>query len=195
MPIRLNRVITMAVALSLSPLTVSNLMAFGSKEKTPEQQASDNKKQAVSVYNSGVKHMEAANAVGRKTDSLYAYNYRATNDARAKKEFEKAVSDFKKATTLDPDLAEAYNNLGYSYRKLGQLNESLEAYSKAIAINSNFAQAREYRGETYLALGDLAKAQEEMNFLTQMKSPYADTLAKSIEAFQLHKFEPSGQGK
>ncbi|PWB73089.1 hypothetical protein C3F09_05645 [candidate division GN15 bacterium] len=188
MPIRLNRAITMAVAISLSPVSVSNLMAFGSKEKSPEEQASDSRKHAVVVYNSGVKHMEAARAIGRQTDSLFAYNYRATTDVRAKKEFEKAVSDFKKATALDPDLAEAYNNLGYSYRKLGQLNESLDAYAKAITLNNNFAQAHEYRGETYLAMGDLAKAQEDLSFLNQIKSPYADTLARSIEAFQLQKF-------
>jgi len=92
-------------------LTSGSLMAFGSKEKTPEQQASDTKKQAISEYNSGVKHMEAARTIGRKGDSIYAYNYRATSDARARKEFEKAVENFQQAITLAPNMPEAYNNL------------------------------------------------------------------------------------
>lgn len=169
-------------------LTSGSLMAFGSKEKTPEEQASDAKKQAISEYNSGVKHMEAGRTIGRKGDSIYAYNYRATSDARARKEFEKAVENFQQAIALAPNMPEAYNNLGYSYRKLGNLSASLTAYARAIELNRDFAQAREYRGETYLALGDLSKAQEELNFLTQLKSPYADTLAKSIEVYQLEKF-------
>jgi len=174
-------------------LSSGSPMAFGSKEKTPEQQASEKKKHAISEYNDGVKHMETGRTIGRKGDSIYAYNYRATSDAKARKEFEKAVEDFQQAITLAPNMPEAYNNLGYSYRKLGNLAASLTAYAKAIELNTYFAQAREYRGETYLALGDLSKAQGELDFLKQMKSPYADTLAKSIEVFQLEKFVKPSQ--
>lgn len=175
-------------------LTTGQPRAFGSKEKSPDQQASDSKKQAIAAYNDGVKHMESARKIGQKGDSIYAYNYRATSDAKAKKEFQKATEDFESAIALNPRMPEAYNNLGYSYRKLGNLDKSLAAYAMAIELDTYFAQAREYRGETYLAMGDLPKAQDELNFLKQMKSQYADTLAKSIEVFQLEKFaKPQGQ--
>ena len=193
MTVHTRHTISVLIPIGLVLLVASNLMAFGSKEKTPEEQAAESRKQAISKYNDGVKHMETARRIGIKGDSLYAYNYRATSDAKAKKEFEKAADNFREAIALDPKLPEAYNNLGYSYRKLGRLEESLSAYAKAIVLDNNFAQAREYRGETYLALGDLAKAQEEQAFLTQLKSPYADTLAKSIEVFQLEKFAKPGK--
>jgi tetratricopeptide (TPR) repeat protein len=176
-------------------LTAQPASAFGSKEKSPEQEATDNAKKAVGKYNDGVKQMETARAIAARGDSVYAYNYRATSDAKAKKAFEKAVDLFLTAIKLKPDMAEAYNNLGYCYRKLGKLYESLDAYQKAITLKTDFAQAREYRGETYLALGDLDKAQTEHQFLTEMKSPLADTLAKSIELYQLQKIEQKTQMK
>ena len=193
MTIHARHSISVLIPFGLVMMIAANLMAFGSKEKTPEEEAADSRKHAIANYNDGVKHVETARKIGLKGDSLYAYNYRATSDAKAKKEFEKAVEKFNDAIVLDPKLPEAYNNLGYCYRKLGNLQASLGAYAKAIDLNTNFAQAREYRGETYLALGELPKAQEELAFLTQLKSPYADTLAKSIEVYQLEKFAKPGK--
>ena len=39
--------------------------------------------------------MEKAKAIVKKIDSSAAYNYRATPDAKARKEYEKAIEDFK----------------------------------------------------------------------------------------------------
>jgi tetratricopeptide (TPR) repeat protein len=162
-----------------------SVFAFGSKEKSPEEQAAENQKKATEEYNKGVQHMDKAKEVAIKGDSAFAYNYRATADAKAKKELEKAADRFTKATEIDPKMKEAFNNLGYTYRKLGKLEESLTAYDKALAIDSLFAQAREYRGETFLALGKLDQAKDEYKALRKMESPLADTLMKSIELFKL----------
>ena len=184
------RAVTMlAAVLILIAVTADRSHALGSKEKTPEEQAADNQKKAVGEYNDGVKHMDKARAIGVKGDSAYAYNYRATSDAKARKEFEKAVGNFTDAVELDPKLAEAYNNLGYCYRKLGKLDESLKAYETALQLKPDFAQAREYRGEAYLALGQMEKANAEFDYLKQIQSPYADTLARSIETYQLEQMQ------
>ncbi|RME31959.1 MAG: tetratricopeptide repeat protein [Candidatus Zixiibacteriota bacterium] len=159
--------------------------AFGSKEKSPQERLADNKRQAVKQYNDGVKHMKKARRKAEAADSLFAYNYRATSDAKAREEYRKAVKNFTRAIEYDSTLAEAFNNLGYCYRKLGDLKKSLEAYSQAIALKSDFAQAYEYRGEAYLAMGDLAKATRDHDTLKRLKSPYADTLARAIELFRL----------
>jgi tetratricopeptide (TPR) repeat protein len=179
----------LAAVLILIAVTSDRSHAFGSKEKTPEEQAAENQKKAVSKYNDGVGHMEKARAIGVKGDSAYAYNYRATSDAKARKEFEKAVKDLDKAVELDSRLTEAYNNLGYCHRKLGNLEESLKAYEQALQLKPDFPQAREYRGEAYLALGQLDKANADLDFLKQMQSPYADTLAKSIEIYHLERLQ------
>ena len=45
---------------------------------------------------------------------------------------------FQKAISYKEDFAEAYNNLGYCYRKLDNLKESLAAYYKALELKPNF---------------------------------------------------------
>lgn len=185
---RLFRIANITVLLMFFAVSV---FAFGAKEKSPEEQATENQKKATEEYNKGVKHMDKAKEVAVKGDSAFAYNYRATADAKAKKELEKAAERFTKAAKIDPKMKEAYNNLGYTYRKLGKLPESIIAYDNALAIDSLFAQAREYRGETFLAMGQLDKAKDEYKALRKMESPLADTLMKSIELFKLQ--QVSGQ--
>lgn len=180
--------ITNCLIFIIAILTVhSTTFAFSSKEKTPEEAAAENEKNATKAYNSGVKHMEKAKETALAGDSTYAFNYRATSSAKAKKEYEKAAKDFTKAVELKPDFAEAYNNLGYCYRKLDKLILSLEFYHKALELKPGFPEAHEYLGETYLAMDslDLAKGQHQM--LQELQSPYADTLMKSIELYKLAK--------
>ena len=165
----------------------STTFAFGSKEKTPEEQAAENEKKAISQYNDGVKHMDKAKAIVSTGDSTYAFNYRATSDAKAKKEYDKSVKNFTTAVEIKPDFPEAFNNLGYCYRKLDKLPLSLEAYQKALELQPEFPQAREYLGETFLAMDSLHLALGQLQLLQELKSPYADTLLKSIEVYKLTK--------
>ncbi|MBI5266561.1 MAG: tetratricopeptide repeat protein [candidate division Zixibacteria bacterium] len=174
--------------------SAGTVAASESSEKTPEAKANDASAKATSAYNEGVRRIDHAKEIGLKGDSTYAYNYRATSDAKARREYEKAVTAFQKAITLNPQFKEAHNNLGYCFRKLGKLEESLAAYDRAIALDSNFAQAREYRGETYLSLGQLTKAQAELEFLKALKSPYADQLEHSIELFKLAEIDRAAHG-
>lgn len=165
----------------------STTFAFGSKEKSPEEQAAEKDKKATQSYNEGVKRMEKAKQIISGGDSTYAFNYRATSDAKAKKEYEKAVDKFKTTIELKPDMAEAFNNLGYCYRKLDKLPLSLENYHKALELSPGFPQAHEYLGETFLAMDSLKLAQGQLQMLQELKSPYADTLLKSIELYKLAK--------
>jgi len=175
--------------------TGSAIHAIGSKEKHPDKDAADSLKKATEEYNGGVKHMEKAKAIVAKGDSAYAFNYRATSNAKAQKEYEKAIVQFKSALLLEKRLKEAWNNLGYCHRKLGALEESVRCYNEALSLDSNFAEAREYRGETYLALGYFEEATQEMYFLRSIKSPYADTLAASIEFYNLDRLKQKLPGQ
>lgn len=146
-----------------------------------------NNEKAKESFNSGIDHMHKAKEILIKGDSAFAYNYRATSDAKAKKEYEKAVNAFKATLDSDPTMKEAYNNLGYCFRKLGKLDESLKAYNRALKLDPDFAQALEYSGETYLALDDLVNAKLNLLKLTNLKSAYADTLLHAIEIYNLSK--------
>ena len=60
----------------------------------------------------------------------------------------------------NPKNADAWNLLGFSYRKLGQLDDSNKAYLKVLAINPNHLGALEYQGELFITTHkiDAAKA-------------------------------------
>ena len=163
-----------------SLLTTANLFASES-----ENDASERSEKANRYYNSGIDHMHKAKAILIVGDSAFAYNYRATSDAKAKKEYEKAVSDFKETLDADPTMKEAYSNLGFCYRKLGKLDKSLKAYKRALNLDPDFAQALEYLGETYLALHDMENANLNLLKLTKLKSVYADTLSLAINNYKL----------
>lgn len=48
-------------------------------------------------------------------------------------DFPKAIDFFQKAVSIDPDFAEAHNNLGFAYEKSKKFNEAIESYKKALS--------------------------------------------------------------
>lgn len=167
--------------IALIPATIS----AGASDDAKVEPKKDNETEALDEFNSGLAHMKKAQSILEVGDSSFAYNYRATSDAKAVREYEKAVANFKAAVALKPDIKEAHNNLGYCYRKLGNFEKSIEHYMKALKLDKNFAQAREYLGETYLAMDSMKLAEEQLAKLKELKSPYADTLANSIQLYNL----------
>jgi tetratricopeptide (TPR) repeat protein len=54
------------------------------------------------------------------------------------------------------------NYIGYTTRKLGDIDEGLDYYQRALALDPNYLRAREYLGEGYLQKGDGGKAREQL---------------------------------
>ena len=54
------------------------------------------------------------------------------------------------------------NMLGFSNRKLGQMDIALAYYRKAVASNPDYSLVREYLGEAFIQLGMLEKAREQL---------------------------------
>ena len=181
----LNTIVKTTILLSKFLTLSGTALASGSSNLSPEEEAADNKRKATNEYNKGVKRMDKARKQAERGDSTYAFNYRATTKAKTKGEYKKAVQRFVKAIKYEAEFPEAYNNLGYCYRKLGKLEESLDAYSKALKLKPDFAQAIEYLGETFLALDSLSGANEQLMKLKTLESSYADTLSKLIELYRL----------
>ncbi|MEP6914750.1 MAG: tetratricopeptide repeat protein [Acidobacteriota bacterium] len=81
--------------------------------------------------------------------------------AKAKGEFEKSLKDFKSAAQLNPQLFQAYNGMGYAYRKTGDYAKALEMYDQAIKMAPGFySEAVEYRAEAYLSLNRIDDARQ-----------------------------------
>lgn len=102
-----------------------------------------------------------------------------------RKDWPTAVERLKTYTRANPNSADGYNLLGYSYRHLQRYNESLDAYLRALAIDPKHRGAHEYIGEAYLALGRLDMAKEHLDALDKLCflpcEEYSD-LKKAYEA-------------
>ncbi len=54
------------------------------------------------------------------------------------------------------------NYIGFSTRKLGNVDKGITFYKKALALDPNYNIAREYLGEGYLQKGDLVSAKQQL---------------------------------
>ena len=54
----------------------------------------------------------------------------------------------------------AYNLLGYAYRKLGNYRRAVTYYQQALDLNPHHRGALEYLGEAYVEMGCMAQAQD-----------------------------------
>lgn len=84
------------------------------------------------------------------------------------KEYAKAIPLLEKVVNGDPRDADAYNLLGYSYRKLGNTQSAMSYYTRALQLDPNHRGANEYLGQLYVELNDLPKAEERLQKLSQL---------------------------
>ena len=101
--------------------------------------------------------------------------------------YERAIVLLQQVVSVEPENADAWNFIGFSHRKLNNLDRALPAYNTALAINPKHRGANEYLGELYLRIGDLAKAEERLEKLDDICffgcGEYTD-LKAAIEAYK-----------
>lgn len=96
-----------------------------------------------------------------------------------------AISSLLIYTRANPNSADGFNLLGYSYRQLQRYDESFAAYNKALALDPKHRGAHEYIGEAYLQLGQLDKAKlhlEALGRICTLPCQEYRELKKSYEA-------------
>ena len=84
------------------------------------------------------------------------------------KDWTGAVAALLEADKLQPNNADVQNLLGYSNRKLGNLDKALAYYATALKIDPTHVGAHEYLGETYLMLNNPVKAKAELASLKKL---------------------------
>jgi Flp pilus assembly protein TadD len=95
-----------------------------------------------------------------------------------------AIKMLKKYIRKDANSADAYNYLGFSYRKSGNLPEAFKAYNKALMLDPKHLGAHEYLGEAYLMNKEPEKARVMLSKLKTLCGnceEYRD-LEKAIKA-------------
>ena len=95
-------------------------------------------------------------------------NLSAGRQAIEAKDFKSAVKSLTIAVQENPKDADAHTMLGYSYRKLGTLDKSMEHYQMALKIDPDHRSAHEYLGELYLEMNQLANAEKQLQALRRI---------------------------
>ena len=90
----------------------------------------------------------------------------------------KAIDFFEKATKVDPNYSDAYNNLGFAYEKLGRFDAAIPFYKKAISNLTYSTPEKAYisLGNAYYRLGKYEDAlysyKEAIKRVPNMGLPY-----------------------
>jgi tetratricopeptide (TPR) repeat protein len=146
------------------------------REQTPEDKAK-------SLYNQGVRDVKKADkyqaSVAQLTDAQK--KERALHEAQ--EYYSSALSKFQQATQSDARLAEAWNYVGYTSRKLGNYDAALSAYSQALTLKPGYPDALEYRGEAFLGLNRVADAQQAYLDLFAANRALADKLLAAMKGW------------
>ena len=108
------------------------------------------------------------------------------------KDYKTALGHLTKAVQEMPNDADAQSMLGYSYRKLGTFDKSMEHYQRALKIDSNHRSAHEYLGELYLDMNQLPNAEKQLAALKKAcpffgKCEEYDDLKKAVDAYKTKK--------
>jgi Tfp pilus assembly protein PilF len=119
-------------------------------------------------------------------------NIVAARKAIDAKDYKAAVGHLTKAVQEEPKNADAHNMLGYSYRKVGTLDKSMEHYQTALKIDSGHRSAHEYLGELYLDMNQPDNAEKQLASLKKAcpffgKCEEFDDLKKAIDAYKAKK--------
>ena len=105
------------------------------------------------------------------------------------KDYKAAVGHLTKAVQEEPKNADAHNMLGYSYRKAGTFDKSMEHYQTALKLDANHRSAHEYLGELYLDLNQLNNAEKQLAALKKACPFFGsceeyDDLKKAIDGYR-----------
>lgn len=108
------------------------------------------------------------------------------------KDYKAAVGHLTKAIQEEPKNADAHSMLGYSYRKLGTFDKSMEHYQTALKIDSNHRSAHEYLGELYLEMNQPDNAEKQLAALKKACPMFGrceeyDDLKKALDTYKAKK--------
>ncbi len=92
------------------------------------------------------------------TTCLAALHYNIASAYYALEEFERAVTEYRKAIDFNPASFNAYHQLGVAYSELKQYQAALDAYQQAAHISPNASLPHYNIGLVYLKRGQLSSA-------------------------------------
>jgi tetratricopeptide (TPR) repeat protein len=92
-------------------------------------------------------------------------DYAAGLAAFERQDWRGVIDQMTKVIARRPWRDNAYNLMGYAYRKLGDYNRAIQHYQRALDLNPHHRGALEYLGEAYLEMGCMTQAQTALDRL------------------------------
>ena len=77
-------------------------------------------------------------------------------------------------------------SIGYSTRKLGDVDKGIGYYHQALAIDPGYTKVREYLGEAYLQKGDVERAKEQLTEIADRCGGPCDDYELLVKAIAAH---------
>lgn len=90
----------------------------------------------------------------------------------SKNMLDEAISEFRRALEIEPELVEAHNNLGRTYLKLKSYEKAIDVFSTGIEYNPEYADIHNNLGYAYLKTGSYAEAIAELQRAIEFNSDY-----------------------
>ena len=132
-------------------------------------------KPIISLYNQGQLQQalsESNQLMERFPNSVVLYNIAGASNAGLM-QFDAAIDSYKKALKINPDYAQAYNNMGNALYDKGDLEESIESYKQALKINPDYADAYNNMGNALKDKGDLEASVESFKQALKINPDFA----------------------
>jgi tetratricopeptide (TPR) repeat protein len=109
----------------------------------------------------------------RKVDTVKEWSEIGIKALTAK-QYDEAITEFKKAIKINPNYADAHNYLGLAYSKKGMLDKAISEYKKAIKIKPDYALAHLNLGVVYDNKGMVDEAISEYKIAISINPDFAE---------------------
>lgn len=108
------------------------------------------------VWSAGAESCLNSHSAALSDDDLYAAAYDHSQNGR----YAEALTYLFRIK--DRQQPRVLNSIGYSTRKLGDIDKGIDYYHKALALDPDYTKARQYLGEAYLLKNDVGRAKEQL---------------------------------
>ena len=132
------------------------------------------------VWSSGVEACLDGNSASLSDDDLYI----AGRELGQQAHYAEALKLFFRIKNREQ--ARVLSSIGYSTRKLGDVDKGIGYYHQALAIDPGYTKVREYLGEAYLQKGDVVKAKEQLMEIADRCGGPCDDYELLVKAIAAH---------
>ena len=156
-------------------LVALQLLAGGVKV-LPEDPPSDQLQSIINLYTKGDLQQalsKSSEILERFPNSAILHNITGTCNASLM-QLDAAIGHYKQALHINPQYAEAYNNMGIALNGKGDLEAAIESCRQALKIKPDYAEAYNNMGNALSDKGDLGAAIESYDNALTIKPDYFD---------------------